>query len=1036
MLKIYNASAGSGKTSKLVNEYLKLVILNPSSYRNIIAITFTNNAAAEMKSRIIAALQEIIEDRYDKIDEELKTLSEKIDIKPQAQKALDNILHDYSNFSVSTIDSFFHRIIKSFAKELNLPIGFDVELDTDTVLDEAVDKLFKNLKFNPELLEAVERYVFDLIAEDKGWNIDRKLFGIGKELFTENYLSLSEDRSTKDLNDFINLLEKIINDFDEQMKRHSYEAGELLNKSGLSYTELFGGAGGVGNYLVNNIRKGKYAYGKNVEKVINENNWYSKTSLRKSEIDKCVSDGLGEILNNVVNLCKNGIEMYRTCKIIKSNIHLTGFLNNLAMMIGEYRKENKVFLISDTNYFLKKVIGNEEIPFIYEKTGIRYQHFLIDEFQDTSNMQWANLLPLISNILAEGNTALVVGDVKQSIYRWRGGEMNLLLGEISDALKQFKIDNRSLKTNYRSREIIIDFNNHFFQKLLEYSKNKIDYFDTVIENVFKDVTQDKHDKKGGYVQVKFIEQEKNKAENTQIAKEECCKIIGELKEKGYSLKDIMILIRKNEESFDIAEYLYSKGINVISPQSLQIKNSFAVQFMISIYRYICNRSNLIAKSQMNYFYSREILKDENDLSEGFTGDKDILTEHDYLNLRKLSLYEIAEETMRIFKLNERNDLYLQRFLDMILEYTKEHGNDVNEFLSWWDLHKNEVSVMLSTDEDAVTLMTIHKAKGLQKPVVLIPFANWLLQSPGENRIWVSAAGEQFKDYSPFLVNMVRDLELTGFSKDYKSEKIANYIDNLNLLYVTFTRAEDKLFIISPKTGSTNKNIHDILKEIFDNFDYDDMITDENKTEFTFGKFESRIFEDKMKESRKNLTYTAYKFEPGILEAVAAGKSWHERFITRSKGHSFAGIPDEKLIEKMDTGIILHEALARLDNVKDTGIVLCEMESEGIMERSQSDLIKSGIESIMALPEVKSWFEGGIDVLTEREIITAGGKILRPDRVMIKNDSYIVADYKTGQKKEEYASQIREYKKAIKEMSNKDVRCYLVYVDLREIEEVD
>lgn len=823
--KILTASAGSGKTFNLIMEFLYLVILEPKDYKHILAITFTNKATEEMKTRIISTLMEIANGNKKSVY--YQKLAEKYpghNIEQQARRVLENILHHYSNFHIQTIDAFFQTVVRAFARELELQIGYELELDSDLVIAAATDSMLNRINSDPELAEYLEEFVFDLIGRDKGWNIEPDIHRHGKELFYERYHKLLEGVDNGELDDkervrnFIITLNGIMEKFEHAMLGFSQRAKELMESYSLNVDDFSNRASGPAGYLVYKIgRKKDYDPKKRARSAAEtDDEWMTKTSRHRKTITDCLNGGLRDLMKEVISYYDDNIVEYTTAVEIQKNIYITGILADIQKSLIEYRKDKNVFLISDTNRLLKSMITKDEAPFIYEKIGSHFKHYLVDEFQDTSEFQWRNLSSLIKDALGSGNTALVVGDSKQAIYRWRGGERELL-NDIENEFAEFRemIERLPLEQNFRSGENIIEFNNTFFKNSLQHIQPEIDgRHIEMVETTFREVAQQKQ-KEGGYVNVKFISEPDNEKRYEEAMMNAWMRVEQSI-EDGYSLKDIMILTRTNGEAKKITEFLLERGIRVISPDSSNLNSSYTVKFLVNIIKYLNNWKDNIARAHILYYYLVKIRHENIDPNDIFTDRGELFKEKmpeefakRTFSLNKFSLVELVEEIVRIFGLNKKNDAYLLKFQDIILDYSTKVNNDFAGFIEWWEENKHKKSITISGEENAVNIYTVHKAKGLEKPVVIIPFANWIFFEGFKSTIWVSPEQKPFDEASPYLVKATAALENTYLNDDFQMEKAQSYIDNLNLVYVAFTRAAERLFLIAPdnpQKGFSAKNL--------------------------------------------------------------------------------------------------------------------------------------------------------------------------------------------------------------------------------------
>lgn len=1038
-LVIYKSSAGSGKTYTLVKEYIKLVLRSPSDYKHILAVTFTNKATEEMKSRITAALKALAEDENHMLAQQLRDEGITFDIKAQAQKALTKILHDYGNFAVSTIDSFFHRIIRSFAKELNLQLGYDIEMDQERALTPIIDELIADIDTNEQLRHYIEAYVLDLIENDRGWRIEYDIKILGKELFKEKYYELREkfvitDDQKSTTTDFLAKINSVIKQFEDRMLSLSNAAFRVMAENDLTIEDFAYGKTGVANYMVNNLGKQKkyVPTGRALGALADRSKWYSKSSARKSDIIQAVNDGLYQVLDDAVQYFEKHRKMYYTAIELCKTIYIKGILNDLLEKIKEYRDEHNIFFMSDTNIILHSVITGDEAPFVYEKAGSKYKHFLIDEFQDTSTYQWYNLLPLIVNCLASGNYAMFVGDVKQSIYRWRGGNMNLLLSEVKNNLAQFAdvTAEEKLITNRRSGADIVKFNNIFFKEApraviaqcaggesLNDSNNAI-----FIESIFEDAEQE-HINEGGYVNIHFLadtdsEEDPDEEDVYQSVKEKAFKktynIITEALADGYSLRDILILVRLNQEASEIASYLFTLGIKVISSESLLLHSSVKIQFIINLFRYLADNRDSIARTHILFYYLNDVLGEKFDhhtIFTDYTKNEDSLffnrlpqefTAH-LSSLRKYSLYEITEELMRIFGLNKKPDAYLQRFQDMLLEYSGKYNDDILTFLRWWEEYRDKYNVIVPEGEEAVSIMTTHKAKGLEKPVVIIPFADWSFFEPAKSMIWAGTDERPFVEQSPFLVRPVANLTNTYFEKDYYEEQVKSYVDNLNLLYVSFTRASERLYAMS--AGSLNAyNTGKLIKEtILNSIDLNTKF-DLQSGIFEFGKKEKAV--KKAKPAEREI------YE--IKEYIAT--NWHKKLVIRSKPEELFKFGDS---EEANIERITCEALKRMRTADEADEVLSALYAEGIITNELKEGVKEKLTALLQNETVKKFFDTKSSA--RREILHEGS-ILKPDRLILNNGSAEIIEFGIDEKS---AERMSAYEKALTNMGYKNIGKYFL-----------
>lgn len=1048
---IYRSSAGSGKTFTLVKEYLKLVLNDPGEFKNVLAVTFTNKSAAEMKQRIISALKALSSGSDENLKKLLVSEGVKGDIKFNAEQVLNNILHKYSYFSVSTIDSFFHRVIRSFARELKLQLGYNIELDQLAVLDKITDKLLDDAGIDEELTGFLEDYIYYSIDDEKGWKIENKIRELGKEIFSERFLLKTDgsglQNSRLELKDFISILFAIKNDFESKMMEISLESQEITDSYSLTIDDFPYKEKGFMNYLLNNIRDNKFEPGKRAQEAAEDiKKWYNKNS--KPAVKAAAENGLFAMLSKAVGLYDKEFTKYNTAINLVKTIYVTGIFRDLIEKLKEYRDENNVLLISDINNLLLSVITGDGSPFVYEKIGSYYRNFLIDEFQDTSTFQWRNFFPLIENSLGEGNGSMIVGDLKQSIYRWRNGNMKLLLEDVKNSLSGFEsiLKEDDLKVNYRSKKLIVNFNNSFFKEASVYCSLKADEkFSDVILKAYKDTEQKAADKSGdGYISIRtFAGDKENDVSSKELAIADMINNIKQQLTLGYRQKDIIILVRKKSEALEAAHALIDANLRVISSESLMLTNSPKVRLLVNLFVYLTDSRNEIAKAEILYNYLVYIKQSYSDLNAIFTDklNSDKLFQefmpagfwgsNGNLNINILSgksIYALTEDLIKMFGLGNSPDIYLLRFLDVIKKYSDENISDVYGFTDWWQEHREESTIIVPEEEDAIRVMTIHKVKGLQSPVVYIPFANWdFTINPQSAYMWVSSNKTPFDFSQAYYVKSSPSLGNTYFSDDYLEEAALTILDNLNLLYVAFTRAEDKLFIGLPQKGKNSFNAGNLILDTLKNSAELNVNFNAENGSYDIG---SVNYSGKFKEADTGTK--AYKLNNLITSDFA------EKILIKPEFDSFKPEDFSSLKNLKNRGSIIHKALSYVNEIsdKETENVINRMISQGLINAEQKSEWKSELREILSDAELKKWFNSESKVMNEREIVLPDGKIYRPDRVILNSNSTIVLDYKSGIKLKDHETQIKLYGSILKEMGYKNIELYLYYITIKKILKVN
>ncbi len=1081
-LNIYKASAGSGKTFTLTKEYIKLLFEDPNNFRQILAVTFTNKATDEMKSRILKEVFKLangIESGYYNDLIELTNNNEEL-LKSRASDLLYTILHNYSWFSVTTIDSFFQKIVRAFARETGLQMGFNIELDHDRVLNNVTEKLFNSVDKNWELKQWLISFAEKNMQEGKTWNLKNNIGRLSKEIFKEDYkqfdnVLIEKLKDKAFLKQYKDVLQSFATKYTSFMKEKGQEALNIISNKGLNITDFSYGNSGFAKYfdkIAQATSVKDYKPGSRVLSALNNpDSWIKKTASAEVKVSvDSIYPKLNTILSDVVDFYNLNSYMYNSISLILDYIHTLGILTDISKHIREFTAEENVFLISDAAHLLNTIIGQNHSPFIYEKTGVTYKHFMIDEFQDTSGMQWINFQPLVQNSLSEENYSLIVGDVKQSIYRWRNGDWNLLESKLEEEFNDLGTNVRSLNYNWRSKRNIIRFNNSIFY----YSANILQQIynneipELVSDNLLKEKDQitraystsyqeiPTKENEGGYVKIEFIESEKDISWEEKVI-ERLPYEIKELQERGYKAGDIAILVRKADEGRRVADRLMEfknydteSGYNFdfISNDSLFLKHSSSVKLIINVIKYLQNPAERVYKAGIiaeNNYYSAN----GQCISEIFTAIDNVFEKmipEEFLKeieqLRRMPLYELTEKIISIFKLNSRKEYYpyLQAFQDMISDYCNQNGSDVRLFMDWWEEQKDKKVISVSEEQDAIKILTIHKSKGLEFKVVIIPFSSWEIDSVNPKRIlWCKPEEEGINQIELLPVTYSSNLSDTIFYREYFKERLKAYIDNLNLLYVAFTRAEEELICYCPKS-STDKvsKISDLLYFTFTNYNNYPMY---NKS-LEYSKFEDSWDNDKniYEFGEKNIIIKKdTHFDNSVDLKQYTSIPLNNRLSLKYHNEEYFEFNDNEEFDDfspISKGNLMHEVFKNIISIKDIRYSVEKLEFEGKISSYQSKKLVKDIYKLIEDDKKRDWFSDEWQTVNERDIILKDGKVYRPDRVILKEGKAIVIDYKTGkEQKEAYNRQIKTYVKALNEIGYRDIEGYIWYLKDNKIEKV-
>ncbi|PKG53548.1 UvrD-helicase domain-containing protein [Olleya sp. 1-3] len=1032
--KVYDASAGSGKTFALVKEYLKLLFTATynDGFKQILAITFTNKAVGEMKTRILDTLKQFSDPEISADTNGMfKAITEELALQPKDvhQKAivlLNTIMHNYAAFDISTIDGFNHKLIRTFAHDLKIPINFEVELDTPSLLSQAVDSLIAKAGTDKKLTKVLIDFALEKADDDKSWDVSRDFNTIAKLLINDNDLPHLESIKHKTLEDFSGLKSQLIKQIANQevliaelannllsvfeangLDQKSFSRGTLFNHfvkiSNLEFYKIYD------NQLANNIAEGKL---------------YTKTldSAKAQAIDQLLPQ-----IETVYHKIKATVLDVKFLRAVYKNVTPLSVLNAINKELTLIKEDENKLLISEFNTLISKEIKNQPTPFIYERLGEKFRHYFIDEFQDTSQMQWENLIPLIENTLTgqnlkgEQGTAMLVGDAKQAIYRWRGGKAEQFIG-LTKEENPFPVEKEvvRLEYNYRSYKNVIEFNNQFFDYLSQTSFSSPDYSD--LYNKAKQKPVIKHE---GYVNLNFLDIQSEDDIN-QLYPETVFETINKCLENNYNLKDICILVRKKKEGVAIAEYLSDKGVRITSSETMLINNSEDVRLVVNIFRLLVNPNNLEVKIKvLDYIASLNAIEDKHQffkthlnlpLQAFFESFKLFDIDCDPTQLVQLSLYDLTESIVRGFNLTKNSNAYIQYFLDIILEFSQKKISDIPGFLDYYDTKKDSLNIVSPSNQNAIQIMTIHKSKGLEFPVVIFPYAQLEIYREMEPKEWFPLDQSQFNGFSKTLINFNKDFEDFGDIGEsiYLKHRSEQELDNMNLLYVALTRPIEQLYIISKKENQTKTGVKfDSYSGLLMNYLMQQGLWNDSQLEYSFGQQNREV----VPEEKPETTQETEQF-------ISVAKQDHDIKIITKSGYLW----DTEQQNAIEKGNLIHDIMAEINTKKEVPAVIKDYINSGIINKEQTLLLKDTINTIINHPELKDYYSTDYTIYNERDIISKSGTIIRPDRLAIKDNTATIIDYKTGLPDPKYQQQLETYSDILKEMNFTVDKKILIYVN--------
>ncbi len=1057
---ILSASAGAGKTFRLVLKYICEVLEHPECYRNILAVTFTNKATEEMKSRIIKELNNLASGHDSAYLEEItkRTGFSEPAIRAKALKARTEILHNYSRFTVLTIDRFFQRILRAFINELSLDLNYNIELDTALILERSADNLIENITKSEfaEVKNWLMDYAEERLNEGDKWDMRTDLRILGGELFkTDVAKRISTSIDKHQLRDIVNTLVKKNNAIIDKIKKLSQEAVDLLNKHNLKAADFKGKNPTFitcfAKYAAGDLGAGPTDTIINASQDIKK--WYTKDA---SPIVQEVSEELRVRLEEICELYTENVEQINTTTLLRNNYRSYALLSDLYKSIDEICKAENIMVLDKTKELLADFIDESNAPFIYEKVGSRYDRYMIDEFQDTSVREWQNLRPLLLEALSSNPDAsvFIVGDIKQSIYRWRGGDWRLLNNKVIEDLKLYDPYVEPIALNRRSLENIVTFNNKFIRAVVnddnthindlinKLKNNKITESThaelyNIIDSAYKTSDQDVHlFSEDGIAEVCLFD--------PSVIKSPFIDAIKDAISRGYRYKDILILVRGSKDGSAVAKALYDyksellernePGFNILTSDSLTIDSCDVIKFIISLMRLAIDPSDNIERGIYNGYLQRPYNTEFSDEELQLLG-----------RIAHLSALEAFELIVEHFELHtERKHIaYIQAIHEQILAFTSNHIADIQHYLEWWDERGCKESLSVEKTDDTIEITTIHKAKGLERDVVIIPYCKWgMTPSPSKQPIvWAKAndKSQEAAQIGEFPVVYSNAMENSHFAEEYWKEYVMSHVDGINLLYVAVTRAKKELYMYVPSslnvknsTANPFADVAGLAKRAVESMQemqaLPPVYNTNNKIEYKQYIYGKKIERHIPKADEGVSNSTLLEEYPTHAPDVAVHYPTR-RFIEEGMKPG---------TESCDEGIKLHKAFEGANTTDDIYHSIERMCCNSHITPLEAEHLRMKIEEAMQNDTVANWFSGEWEDVKYEAHILSKGKTLRPDRVMIKDGRAIVVDYKFGEKiNKSYNKKIQKYIDLLGDMNiYSAVEGYIWYVRLGIVERVE
>lgn len=1097
--KIYSSSAGSGKTYTLTKEFLKLALMddptkgkfNAYYFKHILAVTFTNDAASEMKERILKELRYIAERPLDvslkqplfvELLQYLGLAAQPLELRNRAKAVFHAIIHDYSDFAVSTIDSFVRRIVSAFAEELGFSFNFDVNLESTQLLETGVEKMLAKAGTEEfaAMTEAIKAFVLEKAADGSNWNhMGSELATFGRVILEEQNHDILTSLYQLETADFLAIrsqIDKYFQQLEAQVMADVQAGIACLESAGVGPEDLPGGKRGIWSFfhqwnnkkfsevfLTDNI-----TYSKASQTLVESGDWLKKAKGPMVAAIASIQAQLEACYLRIIDTFEQEQARYALYQAISPYLFKLSLLSQIKAEVEAIQRDSNSVHISNFGVRILDIVLQEPVPFIYERIGERYHHILIDEFQDTSTIQWNNFLPLVSNSLGYGYFNLLVGDGKQAIYGWRGGEMEQIVtlhnlpqaygklpnlfpsqldpdqqDNLTERYQALLLHHRpeNLTTNWRSRKEIIEFNNSFFEEIVLLHRHD----KPLLAQTYQAFEQaaPPHAQTGGHVQIDFVA-DVEVQDGLNPVHERILALVQEALAEGFALRDIAILSRKNQDSSQIAKFLQEHGYAITSSDSLLLHFSEAVNLVMALLNVIHNPENKLATYEALYLFYRIIKAEipDNQTNERIQkvveqSSNDALYAHlaqqgyvlDAFKLQQSGVYEITEKlivTFRLFERSQEND-FLFRLLDIVLEFNTKQSGHLADFLTYWEQNKHRFSIQSPANQDAITIISIHRSKGLQYPVVIVPYANWHLSPRPEWQQWLSLESIDYQELrldtrlghaARLSVSVFKKAQAqllpTALSKQFDERITKAFVENTNLLYVALTRPEQRLYVIVRMNKATEPNFRGSVGFLFYDYIQKKGLWQDTQSSYV-------IHQGLPKPSSSTPEPEPNTF---VIRHIISHDRSNNMRLRRLAERMF----DVETFEKSkDWGNKVHAILAKIKSETDVPAALADALLEGLIDGTEAAELQSSLERIMQLPSLKPLFSKGLRIENEREILTAT-KRFRPDRVVFLPDRVVVVDYKTGTPQDEHAAQVRRYVSLYLQMGHAQVEGLLVYLD--------
>lgn len=1042
--KILSASAGSGKTYQLAYKYVRDVIENPTTFRNILAVTFTNKATEEMKSRILKEIHQLASDKQSDYTVRLcNELSlDEHTVRQRAREVRSSILHNYSHFSVLTIDTFFQRILRAFIKELGIDLNFSIELDGNTLLNQSTDALINDIAINRDLQRWLTDFMHERMDKNKRWDIRDGILALGNEIFKErNKESVDKACAKEELKRIVHKSEAHARATQKEVADIAQGALSLMQRNGVEHSDFNRGFTAFFSAVAENPRKEPTNTVR--QRAFSTDGWFTQKGGRPAA--QAIVEELRCALSEIISRQDQHSKLWNTSELISENYRSFALLTELYDKVLTMCEQENLMLLSETKYLLSKFIADNDAPFIYEKVGARYDRFMIDEFQDTSLKEWHNFLPLLHNAMAQSDdtSVLLVGDVKQSIYRWRGGDWKILSRMAVENLGKEDTSIVNLDENWRSLPLVVNFNNDTIERIVQLDNGILNNeLDTAVaeKRIPQSLAHKLHNMLSaaytGHAQHPRRSAEHEGYVNITIFEEEppIIERIKQILDKGFRPKDIMILVRDKSSGVEIARTLLDfkqsnaeprYEFDVMTQEALVIGSAPIVKFIIATLSLAVDPDNGVYRAMF-----RRYGNSNNSFGEALTKDEAKFLQ----SIRLLSPEAAFEQIIIHFGLAKRTEdtAYMQALHELIVRFCADKVADIALFLKWWEESGSTKSMSVEQSDRTIEITTIHKAKGLEKPVIIIPWCNWKLDprtSTGviNSYIWAEATGDdEIASLGKLPISTKSTMANSHFAEEYYREKVYSHIDNINLLYVALTRAAESLHIFIPKPSSKGRQNDTVGKLLLTTLAGVEHLQDSNGCDcYAYGEFSSPCARKQKEEPVEHHTIEAYNTCIADMRLRLPSQRYFEE--------------DERIeLSPRNFGILMHRAFAEAKSVNDIYAKVEQMVRDAAISPAEGERLHREVGKALENPHITEWFSGEwSEIRNENDIIVPRDKSSRrPDRVMTKGRRAVVVDYKFGEvERESHTEQLRDYMSLLSQIGYTPIEGYIWYVRLGRVVEV-